>query len=1102
MSEARYTFLPWLRQGMAGKITEADTLGATSESAAFQDERATLNVELVVEDTRIEDDSKGESSIIKTVKLVGPGDVSGINPQAILRTEPRQQVHNFEANLLPYIEFYEEDFPWRFTPAKASDNAPKRLRPWLALVVLKDDEYILFENQEGLSYLSINENALNSVFCSPGELWAWAHVQMNKTLIQTNGAALSDELENELHTDPDIGISRILSPRKLQKNTHYTAFLIPTFETGRLAGLGLPIQGIKAQAASWQQNAGNIVVQTAQGFEPNTFPFYYHWKFSTGQYGDFETLVAVLSPIAVDPENGQLEMDIQNPGFNLNGVAGSKSIGFEGALKPPGFQPIKFPNDRDDEKFVETLQTILNLSINALDAKVDNESLKYQLYKGTNYTDDPIVVPPIYGYWHAMIKRLGLPDKYTYPWIEQLNQDPRYRAAAGLGVKTIQTQQDTWMQQAWEQIGQVNEANQKIEAAKLAKLTNKAIYKKHLSNVNDNKFSMMTGRLHPKVLNSNGNATVNHEIKQSRIPLAAKTSTFRRITRPEKKSIKKLNRQFNDLKAKLHHSVFPDFNSTAGELGNPLIATAKLKPIPGHTISFDDFQTEVLNAEVNYSSQDIYMARDLLFSAAENANNVAQLNQQITAQGTQYNSNVINLASKAISGNNVLSFSNQNETPQLQLSLQSYESLFLNPNDGKATPSSKQYNQVTISRPLKANETPRTGKATSLNDIVEFVATVQSFSTKMASTGLSNGALNAPVNDLRGLVRNTREKLDPQKTIEKRVLRKIKIWKNGSFQAIEKLERVMAYPKIAEPVYQHLQKISQDFILPNVEKLPANSITLLETNQAFIESYLAGLNHEMARELLWREYPTDQRGSYFRQFWDKTDNIFETNPEKKLDIKEMHTWTKNLGQHAVDDTTEAKLVLVVRGDLFLKFPNTLVYAQRAVYDSNAPSEARLLPTETTDSNTLFPIFSAELEPDVFLFGFDLTTTAAIGQRFPSGGNINNIDDYDPGWFFVFRERPGQVKFGLDDFTDQLGDDTVMPPDNQPADWNDMAWEYLVDEKTELDDYLINFSRNIEVSNPPTGTNQALWGDNAADLAAILLQNPVIFGRHAQEMLTI
>ena len=32
---------------------------------------------------------------------------------------------------------------------------------------------------------------------------------------------------------------------------------------------------------------------------------------------------------------------------------------------------------------------------------------------------------------------------------------------------------------------------------------------------------------------------------------------------------------------------------------------------------------------------------------------------------------------------------------------------------------------------------------------------------------------------------------------------------------------------------------------------------------------MVGLNHEFARELLWREYPTDQRGSTFRQFWDR-----------------------------------------------------------------------------------------------------------------------------------------------------------------------------------------------------------------------------------------
>ncbi|MCK4375466.1 MAG: hypothetical protein KAX19_09060, partial [Candidatus Brocadiae bacterium] len=58
------------------------------------------------------------------------------------------------------------------------------------------------------------------------------------------------------------------------------------------------------------------------------------------------------------------------------------------------------------------------------------------------------------------------------------------------------------------------------------------------------------------------------------------------------------------------------------------------------------------------------------------------------------------------------------------------------------------------------------------------------------------------------------------------------------------------------------------YLLPGLDTVPQNTLGLVRTNQRFLESYMVGLNHEMARELLWREYPTDQRGTYFRQFWD------------------------------------------------------------------------------------------------------------------------------------------------------------------------------------------------------------------------------------------
>ena len=115
----------------------------------------------------------------------------------------------------------------------------------------------------------------------------------------------------------------------------------------------------------------------------------------------------------------------------------------------------------------------------------------------------------------------------------------------------------------------------------------------------------------------------------------------------------------------------------------------------------------------------------------------------------------------------------------------------------------------------------------------------------------------------------------------------------------------MAYPKIDLPMYQPLEQRSVERLLPNINKIARNSITLMETNQRFIEAYMVGLNHEFARKLLWREYPTDQRGSYFRQFWSVGDTIDSEGlsedalKEKLYDIPEIHRWapTSALGDH-------------------------------------------------------------------------------------------------------------------------------------------------------------------------------------------------------------
>ncbi len=201
------------------------------------------------------------------------------------------------------------------------------------------------------------------------------------------------------------------------------------------------------------------------------------------------------------------------------------------------------------------------------------------------------------------------------------------------------------------------------------------------------------------------------------------------------------------------------------------------------------------------------------------------------------------------------------------------------------------------------------------------------------------------------------------------------------FPAYIKIDRpetifpAMAYPDFEEPMYKPLSDISGELLLPNLKLIPNNTISLLKTNQKFIESYMVGLNHEMGRELLWREYPTDERGSYFRQFWDVKGIIKpkENKSEAELtedykDIKPIHTWpiSSDLGRHNNRDAQgdAEQTVLVIRGDLLKRYPNTLIFAQKAIAGkSEEEPEIDLdLTTQEFEQQVKFPYTKLNCHP--------------------------------------------------------------------------------------------------------------------------------------------
>jgi hypothetical protein len=191
----------------------------------------------------------------------------------------------------------------------------------------------------------------------------------------------------------------------------------------------------------------------------------------------------------------------------------------------------------------------------------------------------------------------------------------------------------------------------------------------------------------------------------------------------------------------------------------------------------------------------------------------------------------------------------------------------------------------------------------------------------------------------------------------------------------------------------------------------------------------------------------------------------------------LHRWADDdeIGGSMTGGADEHRLVLVVRGELLRRFPNSMLFAERAHVH---PVRNRLEP----DGTVRWPLFQGEIEPDVHFAGFDLTEEEARGD---SPG--------DDGWYVVIQEQPTHGQFGLDVAVEYA--DTLDPV----VTWDDLSWGHLA---TEND---FDGLRYISLGTDLPDTSQvadpgAQWGSNAAEMAHILLQKPTRIAVHARVML--
>ncbi|MDL2308324.1 hypothetical protein LJC53_01935 [Bacteroidales bacterium OttesenSCG-928-C03] len=540
-NETPYYF-PWVRKGLNNHLTEEDTLGNlnsldedTKSKLARQRVLLSITAEFDLtltgekktaepnpEETNSEEEEPLPQSETKEVQLVGPGDIIRIKTNAILKTTPNSGSIGFPVDYYPYIEFWEPDFPWRYTPAAAKDN---KLRPWLALLVWQAELCKIKYLDDGRPYVSLiinTDEEYHNVFPHVYNTWKSAHAQ---------------------GVDPEEAqFSRLLARRNtgsMKTNTQYVALLVPAFETGRLRGLGYEedvLESVIAQAPAWEES---LDLQRSNHKQPLDFPVYHSWYFTTGE----ESFDELAKKLAIAQGKSGIDIDVSRMGEGLDYNVLTDAPPERNVIKMPTATRTLFyqvgetfpsPDPKSDEKeLYANFKKLISSSPVFEENRLAIEGKAGLVQLGD---DDPWVTPPIYGGKHILATSID--EDYNMqnktPWLSQLNLDVHYRAVAGLGKKTVQTHQEEFVNRAWQQIEAVNALNHELYKKILSISVNESLRNKlfdfsengnshFIAQMMKNLGSMLTAQA-----NSSGKSPISLEsiMKDSNIPKSFASPPF------------------------------------------------------------------------------------------------------------------------------------------------------------------------------------------------------------------------------------------------------------------------------------------------------------------------------------------------------------------------------------------------------------------------------------------------------------------------------------------------------------------------------------------------------------------------------------------------
>jgi hypothetical protein len=941
-------FISVVRQGLSNGLKTDDAPAATLANADLAlAQRITVQATL------------GTAAPAVPLQLLGPGDVTGIDPALVLRMDPPPGAQRADTSLFPLVEFDLPALPWMFTPVRA---VGERLRPWIALVVVaygKDEESPLDLTPLHRGRLPVLKVAAAGDLPPIDQTWAWAHAQ-----VATEDAAAT--VESLVADRPETGQSRLLCPRRLDPDLHYVAAVVPTFEAGRLAGLGRPPADPATLAPAWGV--------TATAF-PLDLPVYHHWEFFSAEAGNFEQAVRRLRGTDPPAAGGRV-LDVSHPGHAA--VEDPTPLPLAGALRPEALKIAAHPV-KGFETLTKTGQTVTD-------------------HAGRTY---PLVSMPLYAGRHT-----GATDiAGARAWVGELNSDPRHRVAAGLGAQIVRANQEALMRSAWEQAGDVEEANRRLRAARHGRAASKRIVERHIAALEGaDRLRVLApgfGRLGLPA----SDRTLAGLVAESRLPELLLGPSFTALTRP------------------------------GGRIGRHLVKTPAV--VPGIVEGIDEGTLQPDRGELGRPGGLVTLDGVLaLVDAARESVRLGGDRTEIELGAVPAATPRSPRLTTAVTGEGrratTIRLTDGTGTIGATTTLRGDFALPAAAATRRITPA-----DLTSERVLKLTGTVELEISGTKLDVTDAhrTALAELFSPVDAGPVKASPALEVDTFADRALTA-----VEPGSAIARAVLALLDL---PADDRDDELDDVLASPQFPAPLARELIRLVPELVLPGLDEVERDRVFAVVSNNPFVQALLAGANHEMMRELRWRGYPTDERGTAFHRFW----------REDADEIPDLHTIrTGALGAAVLGGVQD--VVVVVRSDLLARFPGTLVYAAGA--SGSQPQFDKVA----------LPVFRGTLAPDVAYFGFAFDAASATAGD---------------GRFLVFQEPLTSPSFGLD-----VPDPLHPAPAWPVADPDDLAWS--------------NVPQAGGFVDAEPATRPAYWGVSAADQAIATYQRPVRAAIHFRELI--